>query len=196
MPYSWISWRHFVQGVSLLFDSTSLCQVDTQNQPVQAWTLFPSTQPHPHCQSLTPVPCGVEHWLVLNGDGSWGSENGRVIPFRQDYHSRIRLLKPVNWNPRGCFSPPKVIMEGEEEKAERRHKRNSKWTLLYLICACVWLSMCVHIQVCCIPMCKQVCVHRHMCAGVCAHMENRCFESYLWKSFLLPLSLTGQELNH
>jgi hypothetical protein len=35
MPYSWISWRHFLNGCSFLCDNFSLCQVDTQNQPVQ-----------------------------------------------------------------------------------------------------------------------------------------------------------------
>jgi hypothetical protein len=32
--YSWISWRHFFKGGSFLCDSSSLCQADTQNQPV------------------------------------------------------------------------------------------------------------------------------------------------------------------
>jgi hypothetical protein len=35
MLYSWISWRHFLKGGSSLCDNSSLCQVDTQNQPVQ-----------------------------------------------------------------------------------------------------------------------------------------------------------------
>jgi hypothetical protein len=38
MPYSWISWRHFLKGGSFLCDNSSLCQVDTHNQPVQAPT--------------------------------------------------------------------------------------------------------------------------------------------------------------
>jgi hypothetical protein len=33
MSYSWISWRHFLKGGSFLCDNSSLCQVDTQNQP-------------------------------------------------------------------------------------------------------------------------------------------------------------------
>jgi hypothetical protein len=36
MPYNWISWRHLLKGGSFLCDNSSLCQVDTQNQPVQA----------------------------------------------------------------------------------------------------------------------------------------------------------------
>jgi hypothetical protein len=36
MPHSWISWRHFPNGSSFLCDNSSLCQVDTQNQPVQS----------------------------------------------------------------------------------------------------------------------------------------------------------------
>jgi hypothetical protein len=35
MPYSWISWRHLANWSSFLYDNSSLCQVDTQNQPVQ-----------------------------------------------------------------------------------------------------------------------------------------------------------------
>jgi hypothetical protein len=35
MPYSWISWRHFPNWSSFLSDNSSLCQLDTQNQPVQ-----------------------------------------------------------------------------------------------------------------------------------------------------------------
>jgi hypothetical protein len=39
MPYSWISWRHFLKGSSFLCDNSSLCQVDTQNQPVLRFSL-------------------------------------------------------------------------------------------------------------------------------------------------------------
>jgi hypothetical protein len=35
MPYSWISWRHFLKGGPFPCDNSSLCPVDTQNQPVQ-----------------------------------------------------------------------------------------------------------------------------------------------------------------
>jgi hypothetical protein len=35
MPYSWISWRHFLKGGSFVCDNSSLCLVDKQNQPVQ-----------------------------------------------------------------------------------------------------------------------------------------------------------------
>ena len=34
MPYSWISWRHFLKRGSFLCDNSSLCQVDTPNLPV------------------------------------------------------------------------------------------------------------------------------------------------------------------
>jgi hypothetical protein len=34
MPYSHISWRHFLKGGSFLCDNSRLCQVNTQNQPV------------------------------------------------------------------------------------------------------------------------------------------------------------------
>jgi hypothetical protein len=39
MPYRWVSWRHFLKGGSFLCDNSSLCQVDTQNQPEH--TYFP-----------------------------------------------------------------------------------------------------------------------------------------------------------
>ena len=35
MPYSWISWWHLPNWSSFLCDNSSLCQLDTQNQPVQ-----------------------------------------------------------------------------------------------------------------------------------------------------------------
>ena len=38
MPYSWISWRHFLKGGSFLCDNSSLYQVDTQNWAVQMTT--------------------------------------------------------------------------------------------------------------------------------------------------------------
>jgi hypothetical protein len=34
IPYSWISWRHFLKEGSFLCDNSILYQVDTQNQPV------------------------------------------------------------------------------------------------------------------------------------------------------------------
>jgi hypothetical protein len=40
MPYSWISWRHFLKGGSFLCDNSSLCQVDKQNQPVHPASLL------------------------------------------------------------------------------------------------------------------------------------------------------------
>jgi hypothetical protein len=47
MPYSWISWGHFLKGGSFLCDNSSLCQVDTQNQPVQ-WKTAPESRCPPH----------------------------------------------------------------------------------------------------------------------------------------------------
>jgi hypothetical protein len=38
VPHSWISWRHFPNWSSFLCNNSSLCQVDTQNQPVQTPT--------------------------------------------------------------------------------------------------------------------------------------------------------------
>jgi hypothetical protein len=62
MPYSWISWRHFLNWSSFLCDNSSLCQVDTQNRAVQvalefgsssAWLLDPAAF----------VP--VERWVIV-----------------------------------------------------------------------------------------------------------------------------------
>jgi hypothetical protein len=50
MPYSWISWRHFLNWNSFLCDNSSLCQVDTQNQPVQSASKIPT-----HISSCSPV---------------------------------------------------------------------------------------------------------------------------------------------
>jgi hypothetical protein len=41
MPYSWISWRHFLNWSSFLCNNSSLCQVDTQKQPVQVYATMP-----------------------------------------------------------------------------------------------------------------------------------------------------------
>jgi hypothetical protein len=46
MPYSWISWRHSLKGGLFLCDNSSLCQVDTQNQPVQCVLSTCMTVPH------------------------------------------------------------------------------------------------------------------------------------------------------
>jgi hypothetical protein len=35
MPYSWSSWKHFLNGGSFLCDTSSLCRVDTQSQPLE-----------------------------------------------------------------------------------------------------------------------------------------------------------------
>jgi hypothetical protein len=50
MLYSWISWRHFLNWSSFLCDNSSLCQVDTQNQPAE----FPNK---PWFVALFPVRC-------------------------------------------------------------------------------------------------------------------------------------------
>jgi len=59
-PCSWISCRHFLKGGSSLWDNSSLCQVDTQNQPVQ---LIPcqlekhiTIKPHPFLSYSSPRP--------------------------------------------------------------------------------------------------------------------------------------------
>ena len=35
MPYSWISWRHFLKKASFHCDNSSLCQVDRENEPAR-----------------------------------------------------------------------------------------------------------------------------------------------------------------
>jgi hypothetical protein len=39
MPYSWISWRHFLKGSSFLCDNSSLCQVDPKTSQHKVWIL-------------------------------------------------------------------------------------------------------------------------------------------------------------
>jgi hypothetical protein len=38
-PHTTVSWRHFLKGGSFLCDNSSLCQVDTHNQPVHRVSL-------------------------------------------------------------------------------------------------------------------------------------------------------------
>jgi hypothetical protein len=40
MPYSWVSWRHFLKGGSFLCANSSLCQVDTWNQAVNPLSML------------------------------------------------------------------------------------------------------------------------------------------------------------
>jgi hypothetical protein len=40
MPYSWISWRHFLNYGSLLFDDSSLYQADTKDSQYKLQTCF------------------------------------------------------------------------------------------------------------------------------------------------------------
>lgn len=35
MPYSWVSWRRFLNFGSFLSDDSSICQIDPRNQPEQ-----------------------------------------------------------------------------------------------------------------------------------------------------------------
>ena len=52
MP-SWISWRHFPNWASFFCDNSSLCQVDTQNQPAHNPSLRLSSQVLLDCDKLT-----------------------------------------------------------------------------------------------------------------------------------------------
>jgi len=74
MPYSWVSWRHFLRGRSFLCVNSSLCQVDTPNQSVHhdiaGWLSTASRRPGLSCQSrehLSPVRvalgCECDHGL-------------------------------------------------------------------------------------------------------------------------------------
>jgi hypothetical protein len=81
MPYRWISWRHFLKGGSFLCDNSSLCQVDTQNQPVHLPTVSSlkktdlSLWASMDCKQLLswtcffvptfPSPCWGVVWLAL-----------------------------------------------------------------------------------------------------------------------------------
>ena len=57
MPYSWISWRHLPNWSSFLCDNSSLCEVDTQNQPVNSgiFKMYvpPLTSIFPHASLLS-----------------------------------------------------------------------------------------------------------------------------------------------
>jgi hypothetical protein len=47
MPYSWISWRHFLKWGSFLCDNSSLCQVDTKPAIQTCWARVGVTQGGP-----------------------------------------------------------------------------------------------------------------------------------------------------
>jgi hypothetical protein len=56
MPYSWISWRHFLNGGSFLSHGSSLCQVDAQNQLARVCTALAQDQglvPNTHVRQQT-----------------------------------------------------------------------------------------------------------------------------------------------
>ena len=86
MPYSWISWRHFLRGGSFLCDNSSLCQVDTENQPVQLLS-FPI---------VAPLSGGLGTCSYYLG------EAGPCVPFRGAERSKDRegMAGPsrVPWN--------------------------------------------------------------------------------------------------
>jgi len=61
MPYSWISWRHFLNWGSFLCDNSRLCQVDTQNQPVQVSRRGDGTISSQHVHILS-IWRNRKHW--------------------------------------------------------------------------------------------------------------------------------------
>ena len=71
MTHSWISWKHFPNWSSFLCDNSSLCQVDTQIQPVQ-WQPLGG-----HCPEITqgiicrPTCLPPPLWLFARFHGSW-----------------------------------------------------------------------------------------------------------------------------
>jgi hypothetical protein len=110
MPYSWISWRHFLKGGFFLCDNSSLCQVDTQNQTVQKETGMTYR--------------GSRIWTEECSSGGWGTGHShhQVPDARKARGSQdptvIRLAEmpnKVEWEPletiyRGLESPPRWEM--------------------------------------------------------------------------------------
>jgi len=87
MPYSWVSWRHFLKGSSFLCDN-SICQIDTQSQPIQLGLVndfFPCKSPLKiNVKSLFPFP-----WHVFSA-----VQETQNKPFVMDRHrSRHRFRK-------------------------------------------------------------------------------------------------------
>jgi hypothetical protein len=97
MPYTWISWRHFLKGGSFFCDNFSLCQVDTQNQPIyHLWWFVYSWEWH----HLKMWPCWNRCDLVGIGVSLW--------VWAYDPHSRCLegslLLAAFGWRRRTLSS--------------------------------------------------------------------------------------------
>jgi hypothetical protein len=80
IPHSWISWRHFPKWSSFLYDNTSLCQVDTYNQPVQLWMIVNFNNLQKKCYM---VMCILFAYMSVYHMCAWGlkrSEEGIRSP--------------------------------------------------------------------------------------------------------------------
>jgi hypothetical protein len=79
MPYSWISWKHFLNFSSFLCDKSSLCQVDTQNQPVHEVT------------TVAPTFNGNRHIFIITAQIiSDNSMNKSMSPVETDLEDEIQ----------------------------------------------------------------------------------------------------------
>jgi hypothetical protein len=88
MPYSWISWRHFLNWSSFLCDNSSLCQVNTQNQPV-----------HTVCHN--------------NTDKLWAF--GGTLRVQTVTHANLHSARELIWEHRGPDRPQSARAYDEEE---------------------------------------------------------------------------------
>jgi hypothetical protein len=78
MPYSCISWWHFLQEGSFLCDNSSLCQIDTQNQP-EVNTFNPRTleaEPGEHTCELPASPVYIASSRLARAT-EWDAISGR-----------------------------------------------------------------------------------------------------------------------
>jgi hypothetical protein len=110
MPYSWISWRHFLKGGSFLCDNSSMCQVDTQNQPGQVssgffsgtrWEVFfglgaPCFCTHSSCWAFVALRAsGLQTWLCSSTTCVSGTQSIMGCVPSPTPLSQVRITMPA-----------------------------------------------------------------------------------------------------
>jgi hypothetical protein len=146
MPHNWISWRHFPNWSSFLCDNSSLCQVDTQNQPVQyfsgifvteweKWLICPprTTLCLLHVQ-LTSQETSL---FILEASAQFGQRQCLTSP--PSSHSRDREQKHQPFmqkllSPHSDITVPVTVhlLLADEQPETQRHKwpaQVSKWQI-------------------------------------------------------------------
>jgi hypothetical protein len=111
MPYSWISWKHFLKGGSFLCDNSSLCQIDNTKPPCTAGELqFSSVVT---VLSLTVVVVAGSTERFSTGELSRGSEVFSLFPMVDERDSpRFQTVYQLFIVENGCVSAIKYFLQG------------------------------------------------------------------------------------